>query len=111
MKIDRKTFLDSVGGPEAVDRMDSEGRADALEEHMMSQLNVSIAKKQGIDLREASRVPTAAEIEEQIETRPYRMGVGFLFVPRNGGNVKRLPPMPAKPTLADFFRLRFSETA
>jgi len=111
MKTDRKAFLDSVGGPEGVDRMDSEARADALEEHMMSQLNVSIAKKQGIDLQEAARVPTAAEVEEQIEMRPYRMGAGFLFVPRNGENVKRLPPMPANPTLADFFRLRFSETA
>ena len=38
MKLDRKAFLDSVGGPGAVDRMDSEARADALEEHMMSQI-------------------------------------------------------------------------
>jgi hypothetical protein len=111
MKTDRKTFLDRVGGPEAIDRMDSEARADALEEHMMSELNISIAKKQGIEVQEEARVPTAAEVEEQIETRPYRMGVGFLFVPRNGENVKRLPPVPANPMLADFFRLRFSETA
>ena len=111
MKSDQKTFFDSVGGPKAVDRMDSEARADALEEHMMSQLNIAIARKQGNDLKETAVVPTAADIEQQIETRPYRQGAGLLFVPRTGENVKRLSPMPANPTLIDFFRLRFSETS
>src|ERR1700730_879937 len=111
MKSDQKTFFDSVGGPKAVDRLDSEARADALEEHMMSQLNIAIARKQGNDLKETAVVPTAADIEQQIETRPYRQGAGLLFVPRTGENVKRLSPMPANPTLIDFFRLRFSETS
>ncbi len=31
MDIDRKTFLDSLGGAEGVKRMDDEARADALE--------------------------------------------------------------------------------
>ena len=39
MEIDRKTFLDSLGGPEAASKMDSEARADALESHMMPKLN------------------------------------------------------------------------
>ena len=29
----------------------------------------------------------------------------------NSGNVKRLPPMPEKPTLIDFFNLRFHQTS
>ena len=37
----------------------------------------------------------------------FRMGAGFLFVSPTGSNVKRLPPMPANPTLIDFFNLRF----
>lgn len=111
MESDRKTFIDSIGGSKAVDRMDSESRADALEEHMMAQLNIAIAKKQGNDLKVTTQVPTAADIEKQIETRPYRQGAGFLFVPRNGENVKRLAPMPPNPALIDFFRLRFTETS
>ena len=111
MKIDRKTFVDSVGGAEAVDRMDSEARADALEEHLMSELNTAIAAKQDGVPNQPARYPTAAEVEQEIETRPYRQGVGFLFVPRSGGNVKRLPPMPPHPTLMDFFKLRFMETS
>jgi hypothetical protein len=102
MEIDRKAFLGSLGGAEGVRRMDDEARADALEERMMSELNSALAAK---------KYPTAAEVEAQIETRPYRAGAGFLMVPRNGGNVKRLPPMPANPTLQDYFRLRFSDTA
>ena len=81
MEIDRKAFLDSLGGAEGVKRMDAEARADALESHMMSDLNSAIASK---------KYPTAAEVEAQIETRPYRSGVGFMMVPRTGGNVKRL---------------------
>ncbi len=102
MEIDRKAFLDSLGGAEGVKRMDDEARADALESHMMSDLNSAIASK---------KYPTAAEVEAQIETRPYRSGVGFMMVPRTGGNVKRLAPMPGNPTLADFFKLRFADTA
>ena len=111
MKIDRKTFFDNVGGSDAVDRMDSEARADALEEHMMSELNTAVAAKLNGGPNANTAVPTAAEVEEQIKTRPYRQGVGFLFVPRTGENVKRLPPMPPNPTLIDFFNLRFANTA
>ena len=111
MKIDRKTFIESVGGPTAVGRMDSEARADALEEHMMSELNTAIAEKLNSDRRAAAGLPTASDIEKEIETRPYRQGVGFLFVPRTGENVKRLAPMPANPTLIDFFKFRFADTA
>ena len=100
MEIDREAFFASLGGEAAVAAMSSEAKADALEDHMLLQLNVANAAKS----------PKAADIEAQIETRPYRLGVGNLFVAVTG-NVKRLQPMPAKPTLADFFKLRFMSTS
>ena len=112
MQIDKKSFLDGLGGPEAAARMDHESRADALESHMMSELNAAIAaKKPGEGAPAAKQYPTAAEVEAQIETKPYRAGVGFMMVSRSGQLVKKLPPMPEKPKLADFFRLRFADTA
>jgi hypothetical protein len=102
MEMDRKAFLDSLGGAEGVKQMDSEARADALEHQMLSELNDALAAK---------KYPTAAEVEAQIETRPYRGGAGFMIVPRDGSNVKRLAPMPANPQLTDFFKLRFANTA
>jgi hypothetical protein len=111
MEIDRKAFLDSLGGAEAVKRMDSEARADAIEHHMLSQLNTEIGAKQNGEQKTAQTYPTVAEVEAQIETRSYRQGAGFLVVPRKGGNVKKLPPMPEHPTLLDFFKLRFMETS
>ena len=99
MQVDRDAFLTSQGGTSVVNRMSDEAKADALEEYMMHQL---IAE---------GRIPRVADIEARIETRPYRRGVGYLFVAEEGDtHVKRLPPMPAKPTLGDFFRLRFLET-
>ena len=98
MEIDRKTFLDSLGGPEAASRMDSEARADALESHMMAELNRPKTGDPAWDQIKPDKYPTVAEVEAQIETRKYREGVGFMYVPRTGENVRRLPPMPANPT-------------
>ena len=111
MEIDRQAFIDHLGGAEGVARMDSEARADALESHLMSELNSAIAAKNTRGGTPESKYPTAAEVEAQIETRPYRAGAGFLMVPRLGGNVRKLEPMPAQPTLADFFKWRFADTA
>jgi hypothetical protein len=111
MEVDRKKFIDSLGGQEAVSRMDSESRADALESHMMAELNKPKFVPATVGLADSSKYPTTAEVEAQIETRKYRDGVGFMFVPRDGQNVKRLAPMPSNPTLHDFFRLRFMDTA
>ncbi|MGO9589345.1 MAG: hypothetical protein ACLP3K_04765 [Candidatus Acidiferrales bacterium] len=115
MEIDRKAFLDSLGGADAASKMDAESRADALEGRMMAELNTAIALKHGghqvLAATAPGKYPTAAEVEAQIETRPYRAGAGFLMVPRTGENVKRLAPMPANPTLIDFFKLRFMDTA
>jgi hypothetical protein len=101
MQVDRKEFIESLGGPAAVVDMNSEAKADALEDYLMQKLNES---------RAAKKFPTVAEVEAEIETRPFRRGAGNLFYsPR--GNVKKLPPMPARPTLADFFKLRFHATS
>lgn len=112
MEIDREAFIENLGGEQAVSKMDAESRADALEHQMMVELNAAMALKHGgHPVPEPGKYPTAAEVEAQIETKPYRAGAGFLMVPRSGGNVKRLPPMPANPTLVDFFNLRFADTA
>jgi hypothetical protein len=111
MDIDKKAFIDSLGGAEGVSRMDHEARADALESKMMLELNTAVALKQvGVEF-EAGKYPTAAEVEAKIETRPFRAGAGLMMVPRSGRNVKRLPDLPSKPKLADFYRLRFADTA
>jgi hypothetical protein len=105
LEIDRSAFFASLGGPAAVAAMSPEAKADALEHHMMGLLNHSVtggaAKK---------KFPTAAEVEAQIETRRNRRGVGNLFL-SSTGNVTRLPKMPEKPTLIDFFKLRYDATS
>src|SRR2546425_8333519 len=103
MEIDRRAFIASLGGAAAVAGMDSEAKADALEHYMEEQLDEQAAAIQG---ETPQKFPTVAEIEAQIETRNFRQGAGSLFA-SNRGNVKKLEPMPAKPTLHDFFRLRF----
>jgi hypothetical protein len=103
MEIDRRAFIASLGGAAAVAAMDPEAKADALEHYMEEQLDQAVAVQQGT----AEKYPTVAELEAQIETRNYRRGAGNLLV-NTRGNVKKLEPMPARPTLEDFFRLRFA---
>ncbi len=110
MEIDRKRFIESLGGEQSVSRMDSEAQADALEEHMMVQLNQALSLL-GNSPANDDPYPTVADIEAQIETRTFRQGAGFLMAPPNGEKVRKLPPMPEKPTLVDFFRLRFNRTS
>ncbi|HTZ74455.1 MAG TPA: HD domain-containing protein [Candidatus Aquilonibacter sp.] len=114
MPIDRKTFIEGLGGEDAVKKMDSESRADAIEHQMLHDLNAAIENKQnsqGTPVAELKKYPTAAEVAAQIETRPYRAGAGFMMVTRTGENVNLLPSMPPNPTLIDFFNLRFMSTA
>jgi hypothetical protein len=94
MEINRRTFIAGLGGAAAVALMTDEAKADALEQHLISQTS------------SAAKYPTMNEIEAQIDTRANRRGAGTLFV-SNSGNVQRLIPMPEKPTLADYFGLRF----
>ena len=103
-EIDRRAFIASLGGVIAARAMDHESRADALEDYAIEKLDEAVAEQQG----QQERFPTVAELEAQIETRTTRRGVGNLFVGRGGQNVRKLPPLPAKPTLKDFFELRFA---
>jgi hypothetical protein len=104
-EIDRRAFIASLGGAAAVAAMDSEAKADALEEYAMEQLDAAAAQAQGG--AQPEKFPTVAEIQAQIETRPTRRGIGNLFHGGRNGNVRRLEPMPKNPTLLDFYRLRF----
>jgi hypothetical protein len=104
MQIDRRHFIASLGGASAVSLMSHEAKAEALEAYMIQQLNPPAAA--------ARKFPKAAEVEAQIENRFYRRGVGNLFLTTaEGAKVKKLAPMPANPTLVDFFKLRFTNTA
>ena len=98
MELDRRAFFSSLGGVAAIALLSDEAKADALEHHLMAQVSGTVA------------FPTVAELETQVDTRPSRKGAGNLFV-SNSGNVKRLAPLPAKPTLADYFNLRFMVTS
>jgi len=101
MEIDRRAFIASLGGVAAVNLMDHEAKADALEHYMEEKLDAGVAAQQ------PEKFTTVAEIEAQIETRPFRRGAGSVFT-SSRGNVKILEKMPDKPTLHDFFRLRFA---
>ena len=82
--------------------MDAEAKADAMEEFLQSELDDILFSKD-------PHYPTVAEIQARIPMRPYRMGVGNLFVgSRPGTKVRTLPPLPEKPMLADFFERRFA---
>ena len=112
MEIDRRTFLASLGGAAGVAAMSHEARADALEEYMQQQVENSVGGRSAAATEKppandpAKKFPTAAELDAQIATRPYRRGVGGLFTALHG-NVDHLKPLPARPTLIDFYQLRF----
>ena len=101
IQIDRRHFIASLGGAAAVGAMSSEAKAEALEAYMIERLNPP---------QRGSQFPTAAEVKAQITTRHYRRGTGNLFLTRDGSNVQTLDPMPARPTIEDFFEHRFQRT-
>jgi len=105
MAVDRRAFITSLGGTAAVSAMSHEARADALEDYLSHQLDEQVAANQGV-----KKYPTVSELETQIESRSYRRGAGSLFTSgANGGTMKQLAPLPAKPTLLAFFRGRFNQ--
>jgi hypothetical protein len=92
VQVDRRAFLASVGVG-ALEAMSPEDRAEELEHYMMHMLDDSVT------------IPAdgeASALLEQEQGAPR--GTGRLFLPRE----EALPPMPAAPTLEDFFRLRFA---
>src|SRR5262245_46421288 len=116
MDVKREEVIAGLGGEAAVKRMDHEARADALEDFMSARLDAQVAAQ-----KKGKKYPTVAELESKIDTRGYRRGTGKLFIhersnqnptdDESGKKVSRLPPMPEKPTLIDFFKLRFPPAA
>jgi hypothetical protein len=76
-------------------------RADELEEQMMHELNDKIATKSMLFCMADGKV----EIQNGNDLLANNPGKYFLM-----GADKRLPQMPEKPTLIDFFKLRFAST-
>jgi hypothetical protein len=108
MEIDRRAFIASLGGAAAVALMTHEERADALEHYMEDKLEEEVLAQQG---GAQEKIPTVAEINERNANlnRPARRGVGGIFVAnRETGMLRKLEPLPEKPTFLDFFRLRFA---
>lgn len=115
MELDRRKAIAALGGASAVERMDAEGRAEALEGYLSRELDAATVALLGIP----AKAPTVAELEAEVETRTFRRGVGSLFsvgaltplgnrLPGEAATVQHLRPLPAKPTLLDFFQLRFA---
>ena len=115
MQIDRRKVIAALGGTLAIQGMDAEAKAEALEGYISDELDNSVFVKLGAP----SKPMTVSELDLQIDQRPLRRGIGTLF--SSGGtnpfgtrlaseppNVRRLAPMPAQPTLLDFFKLRFA---
>ena len=105
----REEFLALLGGEDAISRMSHEDRADALEHFQAEMLEAAIAA------RKAGK-PSVKELEDLVETRGYRRGIGNIFIharsnkrpneDTTGLKVKRLRAMPKAPTLVDFFEQR-----
>jgi hypothetical protein len=115
VEIDRRKVISALGGTAAVDAMSSEERAEGLESYIAQELDAAMLAKMGAP----AKAPTVAELESQIEGRTFRRGAGTLFavgaatpfgnrIAGQPDTVRRLAPMPAKPTLLDFFQLRFA---
>jgi hypothetical protein len=92
--------------------MTHEARADALEDALGQKLGLGKPGETAdmhaeSDSMKDAPPPTVAQIEAEITTRPYRRGTGGVFI-NSKGNVPRLTPLPAKPTLTDFYIHRFN---
>ena len=108
LEIDRRAFIASLGGSAVVSRMSHEARADALEDYSIRKLDDAVAYAQGGQNAQApEHFPTVAEIEAKIDGSASRRGVGNLFLGTQDRAIHRLEPMPKRPTLMDFFNLRF----
>ena len=109
MNIDRRRFIESLGGAAAVALMTSEQKADALEAYMEEELDAAISGyQQG---GSPAKFPTMAEIEDANAKRTgVRRGAGNLFNASNRDGSPRglLPAMSNRPTLLEFFEKRFA---
>ena len=103
MEIDRRAFIASLGGTgrRRGDVSGSEGRG-------------ARAPLERSARRDRSATSTRRRGEQVVPAPPeatVRRGAGTLFTPQGPANARKMPvlaPMPAKPTLVDFFNLRFA---
>ena len=102
--VDKEVFLESLGGEEAAGKLDSEARADAIEDFLAESVESRWSADRPVEWREELSDRAAGGRSDRNQTVPH--GRGSFFTSHNG-NVKKLPPMPANPTLADYFELRF----
>lgn len=101
MEIDRRAFLASLGGAAVLTTLDAEAKAEALEHYMMDVLDGTIVDGEA----------AAAQVVPAPPDATIRRGAGSLFGPRGPADSRRMPelaPMPDRPTLVDFFNLRFA---
>lgn len=110
--LDRREFIAALGGATAVSLMSHEARADALEDALLAQSNgAALNMAAAAPAAPAARpYPTVAELEAQVPDLPRRRGTGAIFYGQENGKFPLLPKMPVKPTLVDFFNLRFQRT-
>lgn len=94
MEVDRRLFLASVGSMAALEALSPEARAEAVEHFLIEQLDASAASDEDA---------TKARLEFYDPERSVPRGSGRLFAEN-----RDLKPMPAQPTLVDFFELRFA---
>ncbi len=95
MKVDRRKFFASVGGTAAVAALSHEDRAEALEHYMTDQLDATAS------FGRSAAATQAAQAGPEL-TSPR--GTGNLFTPQP----EPYDPMPAAPTLVDFYTHRFA---
>lgn len=93
MWIDREAFFAALGGEARADAMSDEGRVDALDRYLLEQLNAP-----DYEARVAPQGPNG-------QAPTTRRGIGQLFVD-DRRRPAELAPMPKRPTLLDFLRLR-----
>src|SRR5262249_57699417 len=88
-------------GPQAASAMTASGRADALKEQMMHELEHIVTKSVLFNLGDGR-----VEMEGGAALQAKHPGKYMLM-----GADPRLPQMPEKPTLIDYFKCRFASTA
>ena len=75
MRIDQRKVIAALGGSCVVQGMNSESKAEALELYLSDQLDNSVFVRLGAP----SKPLTVSELDEQIDKRPLRRGIGALF--------------------------------
>jgi hypothetical protein len=111
--LDRRDFIASLGGAAAVALLSHEARADALEDALMARTlpAAALLTAAGAAAASTAPLPTVAQLEAQVPDLPRRRGTGSLLFPgdADNGRLPLLQKMPAKPTIPDFFALRFAQ--